>query len=201
MVLSSDVARFRADGHTVAETMTHFSISERTVYNASARARRESVATPVELPPASPAPTPADDLAGDNTYWKCPVCGDLIPVVPGARRHAWMAERRRLFVRSFELDTPAPAAPVELDTPAPAAPVELDTPAPAAPVELDTPAPASVSVALPRSAPARQYNSAVHALPALHNFDLYTHALLWFSEFWRVPLALVVALLLIILSR
>jgi hypothetical protein len=190
MVLSSDVARFRADGHTVAETMTHFSISERTVYNASARARRESVATPVELPPASPAPTPADDLAGDNTYWKCPVSGDLIPVVPGARRHAWMSERRRLFVRSFELDTPAPAAPVELDTPAPAAPVELDTLAPA-----------SVSVALPRSAPARQYNSAVHALPALHNFDLYTHALLWFSEFWRVPLALVVALLLIILSR
>jgi hypothetical protein len=157
--------------------MTHFSISERTVYNASARARRESVSTPVELSPASPAPIPADDLAGDNTYWKCPVSGDLLPVVPGARRHAWMDDRRRLFSRPVELAASA-----------------------AAPVELDTPAPASVFVALPRFAPARQYNSAVHALPAVHNFDLHTHALLCIAEYWRVPLALAVALFLIIVS-
>ncbi len=197
MALSSDVARFRADGHTVAETMTHFSISERTVYNASARVRRESVSTPVELPPASPAPTPADDLAGDNTYWKCPVSGDLIPVVPGARRHAWMDDRRRLFSRPVELAASA-LAPVELAASAPA-PVELAVSAPA-PVELQTLAPAPVSVALPQFLPAQQYNSVVHSLPALHNFDVYTWALLWFALYWRVPLALAVALFLIAVS-
>jgi hypothetical protein len=177
MALSSDVARFRAAGHTVAETMTHFSISERTVYNASARARRELVSTSVDLPPASPAPIPADDVAGDNTYWKCPVSGDLLPVVPGARRHAWMDDRRRLFARPVELAASAPA-----------------------PVEVQTLAPAPVSVALPRFAPARQYNSAVGALPAVHNCDLYTWALLWFALYWRVPLALAVALFLIAVS-
>jgi hypothetical protein len=174
MVFSSDVVRFRADGHTVAETMAHFSISERTVYNASARARRESVSIPVELPPASPAPIPADDLAGDNTYWKCPVSGDLIPVVPGACRHAWMDDRRRLF-----------SGPVEL-----AAPVEV-----LAPVEVA--APASVSVALPCSAPASASLVRVVYLPALHND---TAAFVWLSDYWRVPFALAVALLLILVS-
>jgi hypothetical protein len=167
--------------------MAHFSISERTVYNASARARRESVSTPVELLPASPAPIPADDLAGDNTYWKCPVSGDLIPVVPGARRHAWMDDRRRLFSRSVQV-----AVPVEL-----AVPVEVAAPAL---VELQMLAPALESVALPCSAPARQYNASLQAFPALHKFDSCSYALLWFAEYWRVPLALAVALFLIVVS-
>ncbi len=138
MAASSEVAAFRAAGHSVAETMRQFGLSERSVYNHVARVRRSAVpsslaaehapAALVEHAPA--APVPADDVAGDHSYWRCPVSGDLLPVVPGARRHAWMEERRRLFARPA-MPAPAPVvrAPV---APAPApAPVAL---APVAPV-------------------------------------------------------------------
>ncbi len=201
MAASSDVSAFRAAGHSVASTASHFGISERAVYKAcqaqAARLRRgvgrltSSSSARLGVVGGSVFPDLADDVAHDNTYWRCPVSGELLPVVPGSQRLGWMAERRRLFDRrSIEV------APVSSDDEILATPVLTPVPmfdalqSDIAPIE-----PAAPVVALPVVAS--------HNLPRV-NVDLPGVDWSWFStwmvEYWRVPLALAVALVLIMAS-
>ncbi len=58
---------------------------------------------PAGSAPAAPAarvfPPTADDVAGDHTLWRCPATGELMPIVPGTRRHDWERERRETHAR------------------------------------------------------------------------------------------------------
>jgi hypothetical protein len=137
-------------------------------------------------------PDLADDVAHDNTYWRCPVSGELLPVVAGSQRLAWMAERRRLFDRrSIEV---APASSDHDITPTPALTPEPDFVALGCDIALIEPA--APAVALPLVT--------VHNLPCV-NVDApavdWSWLSGWMALYWRVPLALAVALLLIIASR
>jgi hypothetical protein len=201
MAASSDVSAFRAAGHSVASTAAHFGISERAVYKScqahAARLRRgvvrvaSSSSARLAAAGGSVFPDLADDVAHDNTYWRCPVSGELLPVVPGSQRLGWMAERRRVFDRrSIEV------APASSDHDVTATPVLTSEPefvaleCDIAPIELVAPA-----VALPVVT--------VHNLPRV-NVDAsgvdWSWLSTWMAEYWRVPLALAVALLLIIAS-
>jgi hypothetical protein len=201
MAASSDVSAFRASGHSVASTASHFGISERAVYKScqahAARLRRGvgrvALSSSARLAAAggSVFPDLADDVAHDNTYWRCPVSGELLPVVPGSQRLGWMAERRRLFDRRSIEVTPTssdyditltPVLTPELDFVA----LECDI----APIE-----PVAPAVALPLVTPHNLSRVNVDP-PGLDWSWLST----WMLEYWRVPLALGVALLLIIVS-
>lgn len=95
MATGEQVLGYRAAGHSVSATAAHYGISESRVYQLAREARR---AQRVEVEPRL-FPQPADDVAGDETYWRCPVCQELKPVVPGSRRHAWMEDQKRLHRR------------------------------------------------------------------------------------------------------
>jgi hypothetical protein len=133
----------------------------------------------------------ADDVAHDNTYWRCPVTRELLPVVPGSRRFQWMHERESLHARLCI----SPAALVEVPLPEP---TSVLTPVPAfvalesdiEPIESVAPA-----VALPVVA---QHNK---RLPVVDVAGIdWSWLSTWMAEYWRVPLALAVALFLIIAS-
>ncbi len=201
MAASSDVSAFRAAGHSVASTASHFGISERAVYKScqahAARLRRgvgrvaSSSSARLAAVGASVFPDLADDVAHDNTYWRCPVSGELVPVVPGSKRLGWIAERRRLFDRrSIEV---APASSDHDITRTSALTPEPDFVAlgcDIAPI-----VPAAPVMALPLVA--------LHNMPCV-NVDApgvdWSWLSTWMAEYWRVPLALAVALLLIIVS-
>jgi hypothetical protein len=205
MAASSDVSAFRAAGHSVASTAAHFGISERAVYKScqahAARLRRgvvrvaSSSSARLAAAGGSVFPDLADDVAHDNTYWRCPVAGELVPVVPGSQRLGWMAERRRLFDRRSIEVTPASSddEPVVVErelvaTPEPLAFMALEC-------DIAVCEPAASAVALPLVT--------VHNLPRV-NVDArgvdWSWLSSWMAEYWRVPLALVVALLLIAVS-
>jgi hypothetical protein len=129
----------------------------------------------------------ADDVAHDNTYWRCPVTHELLPVVPGSRRLQWMYERQELHARLRVSPAPAVEFPLPEPTPEPAfMALECD-------IERTEP------VVLPR----------VLSVVSRHNKRLpvvdvpgidWSWLSTWIAEYWRVPLALAVALLLIIIS-
>lgn len=105
----------------------HFGCSDRTVRNylkppahPSDRPQRRYQARRVAAPSTPPRrlspiyPPLANDIAGDKTYWRCPVTGELLPVIPGMRRHTWEAGRRAIFGRKEETEAEdAPACEVE----------------------------------------------------------------------------------------
>ncbi len=201
MAASSDVSAFRAAGHSVASTASHFGISERAVYKAcqaqAARLRRgvarvaSSSSARLAAAGGSVFPDLADDVAHDNTYWRCPVSGELLPVVPGSQRLGWMAERRRVFDRrSIEVAPASSDYDITLTSALTPEPDFVALGCDIAPIE-----PAAPVVALPLVT--------VHNLPCV-NVDPpgvdWSWLSIWMAEYWRVPLALAVALLLILVS-
>ncbi|HSH77209.1 MAG TPA: hypothetical protein VLA19_01605 [Herpetosiphonaceae bacterium] len=161
MASAVEVAAYRAAGHTVAETCERFGIKERAVYKACQVTRHphrastpqlrrvepgshERRATPPEPPPAPVFRDVAsdDEIAGDNTYWKCPATGELMPAVPGSSRKTWNAERIALHKRRVQLfaeRAPAPEAAGEGSAPVPA-PAPQGTPAASASAPVPAPA-------------------------------------------------------------
>jgi hypothetical protein len=197
MAASSDISAFRASGHSVASTASHFGISERAVYKScqahAARLRRGvgrvASSSSARLVAAGGAMFGdlADDVAHDNTYWRCPVTHELLPVVPGSRRLQWMSERESLHAR---LRVP-PVVPVEVPLPEPTPePVFVALECDIEPIE--PAAPAAVLPVVPR----HNQRLPVVDVPSIDWSWLST----WMAEYWRVPLALAVAVLLIIAS-
>ncbi|HSH81149.1 MAG TPA: helix-turn-helix domain-containing protein [Herpetosiphonaceae bacterium] len=103
------ILAYLAAGHTNADAAAHFGIHERSVRRIKQRATEQVAPTRVTVPPPispagepSPGPTfppTADDVAGDHTMWKCPATGELMPIVPGTRRHDWERERKEAHAR------------------------------------------------------------------------------------------------------
>ncbi len=202
MASSVDVAAFRAAGHSVSSTASHFGISDRAVYKAcqaqAARLRR-GVAR-VALPSSTRLIAAggsvfgglADDVARDNTFWLCPVTHELLPVVPGSRRLSWMQERHDVYARLRS----ASGAPVEIALPESACVV---TPEPEAFIALESVIAPIEPAALPANLPV----VALHNLARV-NVDApgvdWSWLSSWIIEYWRVPLAVVVAVLLVALS-
>jgi hypothetical protein len=142
-------------------------------------------------------PDLADDVAHDNTYWRCPVSGELLPVVPGSQRLGWMAERRRLFDRrsievvsaSSDHDiTPTPEPTSEPAFVALERDIEPTEPAALSPVPL-------VLSEHNQRLPVVEVNA-----PRVDWSAVSVWLSSWMAEYWRVPLALAVALFLIIVS-
>jgi hypothetical protein len=216
MAASSDVAAFRAAGNSVSSTASHFGISERAVYKAcqaqAARLRRgvarvaSSSSARLAAAGGSMFGELADDVAHDNTYWRCPVTHELLPVVPGSRRLQWMNERRSLHTRLRS----APPAVVEVSAPlsellsdllSSSEPTPEPTPEPtfeALESDIEPTEPVAAAVALPIVA---QHNKRLSVNPSRVDWSAVTAWLsTWMAEYWRVPLALAVALLLILVS-
>ncbi|HSH78190.1 MAG TPA: hypothetical protein VLA19_06630 [Herpetosiphonaceae bacterium] len=78
---------------------------------------------PAGSAPAAPGarvfPPTADDVAGDHTMWRCPASGELLPIVPGTRRHDWERERRETHARHVARVTSTRAEPVLVMSPSP----------------------------------------------------------------------------------
>jgi hypothetical protein len=207
MAASSDVAAFRAAGNSVSSTASHFGVSERAVYKAcqahAARLRRgvvrvaSSSSARLIASGGSTFPDLGDDVAGSSTYWRCPVTHELLPVVPGSRRLEWMHEREGLHARLHF----SPGVSVEVSHPlseflSASLPTPELTPAPAfvalesgiEPIE-----PVAPAVALPVVA---QHNMRLPVVD-VPGID-WSWVSTWMVEYWRVPLALAVALFLII---
>lgn len=219
MAGSSEVAAFRAAGHSVAQTMERFRISERAVYKACQLARSRcgvalvggassSAPRPPSLSSVVQACAPVfpqlpDDAAGDSTYWRCPVTAELLPVVPGVRRHAWIAERKALRERLrlapdvagdvAQIGGEACADAVGVAAAPGVTPVTVfeasesesaGEPVPAPPV--DPPTIALHKVAVP---------VLVSTVPGV--MDLLAD---WLLLYWRVPVALALALLLVVIA-
>jgi hypothetical protein len=219
MAASSDVSAFRAAGHSVASTASHFGISERAVYKScqahAARLRRgvarvaSSSSARLTAAGSSMFPDLGDDVAGSSTYWRCPVTHELLPVVAGSRRLEWMREREGLHARLCS----SPARAVEMSDPLSdflSAPLSPSEPTP-------EPTPEPVFVALESDIEPIELAVLPPVVPVVaeHNQRLpvvEVNALCvdwsavsvwlssWMAEYWRVPLALVVALLLILVS-
>ncbi len=217
MTASSDVAAFRAAGNSVSSTASHFGISERAVYKAcqaqAARLRRGvarvASSSSVRLAAAggSMFGELADDVAHDNTYWRCPVTHELLPVVPGSRRLEWMREREAFHARLRS----APPAAVEVSAPlsellsdllSSSEPTPEPTPEPtfeALESDIEPTEPVAAALVLPIVA---QHNKRLSVNPPGLDWLAFGSFLLgWLVEYWRVPLALVIALLLILVSR
>ncbi len=177
MASAVEVAAYRAAGHSVAETCEHFGIKERAVYKACQVARHPHRATTPQirriepasharcLAPIEPPPAPVfrdvasdDEIAGDNTYWKCPATGELMPAVPGSSRKRWNAERIALHARRAQLfaeRAPAPevaeegSAPERAPVPQGTATESESAPAPAPADIPPVPAPGASAPAAP----------------------------------------------------
>jgi hypothetical protein len=108
------VLAYLAAGHTTHEAARRFGVAERSIRRI--RQRQIERANPVALQVfdrdqksdyddvvvlrrARIYAERPDETAGANTYWKCPVSGELMPVIPGTRRHQWEAERRAAHAR------------------------------------------------------------------------------------------------------
>ncbi len=219
MAASSDVSAFRAAGHSVSSTAAHFGISERAVYKAcqaqAARLRRgvarvaSSSSARLTSSTGSGFADLADDRAGDNTYWRCPVTHELLPVVPGSRRLEWMREREQLHARLRV----SPAVAVEVSDPLsdflsaslyPSEPTPEPTPEPvflALESDIEPTEPAALPLVLPVMSEHNQRLPVVEVNASRVDWSAATAWLsTWMAEYWRVPLALAVALFLIIVS-
>jgi hypothetical protein len=217
MAASSDVAAFRAAGNSVSSTASHFGVSERAVYKAcqahAARLRRgvarvaSSSSARLTAAGSSMFPDLGDDVAGSSTYWRCPVTHELLPVVPGSRRLEWMRERESLYARLRS----APPAVVEVSAPlsellsdllSSSEPTREPTREPtfeALESDIEPTEPVVAAVVLPIVA---QHNKRLSVNPPRVDWSVVTAWLsTWMAEYWRVPLALAVAVLLIMLSR
>jgi hypothetical protein len=149
----------------------------------------------------------ADDVAHDNTYWRCPVTHELLPVVPGSRRLEWMREREAFHARlcgapSMVVEVSAPLSELLSDLLSSSEP----TPEPtfestfeALESDIEPTEPVAGAVVLPIVA---QHNKRL----SVNTFSVDWVTLggflwAWLVEYWRVPLALAVALLLILVSQ
>jgi hypothetical protein len=148
----------------------------------------------------------ADDVAHDNTYWRCPVTHELLPVVPGSRRLEWMREREAFHARLRS----APPAAVEVNAPlsellsdllSSSEPTPEPIPEPrfeALESDIEPTEPVAAGVVLPIVA---QHNKRLSVNSSWVDWSAVTVWLsTWMAEYWRVPLAVAVALLLIIVS-
>jgi hypothetical protein len=137
----------------------------------------------------------ADDVAHDNTYWRCPVTHELLPVVPGSRRLQWMNERESLHARLCVPQAGAVEVPLREPTPE-------STPEPAfmaLECDIEPTEPVTLVLALPVVAEHNKRLSVVVS-SGVDRSVVFASLCTWMSEYWRVPLALAVALLLIIVS-
>ncbi len=217
MAASSDVAAFRAAGHSVASTASHFGISERAVYKScqahAARLRRGvsrvASSSSVRLVAAGGAMFGelADDVAHDNTYWRCPVTHELLPVTLGSRRLDWMRERESLHARLRSaipavVEVSAPLSELLSDLLSSSEPTPEPTPEPifeALERDIEPTELVGAAVVMPIVA---QHNKRLSVNPPRVDWSVVTAWLsTWMAEYWRVPLALAVAVLLIMLSR
>lgn len=220
MAASSDVAAFRAAGNSVSSTASHFGISERAVYKAcqaqATRLRRgvarvaSSTSARLTGSTGSGFADLADDRAGDNTYWRCPVTHELLPVVPGSRRFEWMREREALHARLRV--SPAPAVEVSdplseflsasLPTPEPTSEPIPEPGFMALESDIEPTEPAVLPPVLPVVAEHNQRLPVVEVNAPRVDWPAVSAWLSgWVAEYWRVPLALAIALLLILASR
>ncbi len=220
MAASSDVAAFRAAGNSVSSTASHFGITERAVYKScqahAARLRRGvarvalSSSARLTASGGSMFPDLGDDVAGSSTYWRCPVTHELLPVVPGSRRLEWMHEREALHARLRFF----PAASVEVSDPlseflsaslCPSEPTPEPTPEPAF-VALESDIEPTEPAALPRVLPVvSEHNQRLPVVevnaPRVDWLAVSVWLSSWMAEYWRVPLALGVVVLLILASQ
>jgi hypothetical protein len=219
MAASSDVAAFRAAGNSVSSTASHFGVSERAVYKAcqahAARLRRgvarvaSSSSARLTAAGGSMFGELADDVAHDNTYWRCPITHELLPVVPGSRRLEWMGDREALHARLRS----APPAVVEVS--APLSELLSDLLSSSEPTPEPIPEPVFVALesdieptecaALPPVLPVvSEHNQRLPVVevnaPRVDWSAVFAWLFTWMAEYWRVPLALAVALFLIIVS-
>jgi hypothetical protein len=152
-------------------------------------------------------PDLGDDVAGSSTYWRCPVTQELLPVVPGSRRLEWMREREQLHARLRCFSAPV----VEVSDPlseflsaslSPSEPTPEPTPEPAFVAlesDIEPSEPAALLLVLPVIA---EHNQRLSVNTFGVDWAVIGGFLLtWMIEYWRVPLALVVALVLILASR
>jgi hypothetical protein len=216
MAASSDVAAFRAAGNSVSSTASHFGVSERAVYKAcqahAARLRRgvarvaSSSSARLTAAGGSMFGELADDVAHDNTYWRCPVTHELLPVVPGSRRLEWMREREAFHARlrgapPAVVEVSAPLSELLSDLLLSSEPTPEPTPEPifeALESDIEPTEPVAAAVVLPIVA---QHNKRLSVNPPGVDWSAVTAWLsTWMAEYWRVPLALAVAVLLILLS-
>ncbi len=220
MAASSDVSAFRAAGHSVASTASHFGISERAVYKScqahAARLRRgvarvaSSSSVRLTAAGSSMFPDLGDDVAGSSTYWRCPVTHELLPVVPGSRRLEWMREREALHARLRS----APPAVVEVSAPlsellsdllSSSEPTPEPTPEPAF-VALESDIEPTESAALPPVLPVvSEHNQRLPVVevnaPRVDWSAVSAWVSSWMAEYWRVPFALAVVVVLILASQ
>ncbi len=215
MAASSDVAAFRAAGNSVSSTASHFGVSERAVYKAcqahAARLRRgvarvaSSSSVRLTAAGSSMFPDLGNDVAGSSTYWRCPVTHDLLPVVPGSRRLEWMREREALHARLRS----APPAVVEVSDPLSdflSASLSRSEPTPerafvALERDIEPTEPAALPPVLLVVSEHNQRLPVVEVnAPRVDWLAVSVWLSSWMVEYWRVPLALAVALFLIIVS-
>jgi hypothetical protein len=139
----------------------------------------------------------ADDVAHDNTFWLCPVTGELLPVVPGSRRLQWMHERKSLHAR---LRFP-PAVVVEVPPAEPSPEPSLESVFVALGCDIEPTEPVVLPPGLPVVAEHNQRLPVVEVnAPRVDWSAVVVWLPAWMAEYWRVPLAVAVALLLIVLS-
>lgn len=125
------VAAYCAE-HTTAEAAAHFGVNERTIRKWKARASADSGNCRQSSPELAPiratemARIPDAWIARDGQLWKCPVCGELMPPIPGTSGLEWNTAGCYLHQVA-----PAPTSDPEA-APAPEQPiVNTQTPAPA----------------------------------------------------------------------
>lgn len=95
-----ELEKYLAD-HTIDQASRRYKVHPRTIHKWRARADTPQAAvlaqdernTPTTIDSAPTFSATADDRAGDNTMWRDPWTGDLLPVPPGVHRKAWEAER------------------------------------------------------------------------------------------------------------
>jgi hypothetical protein len=149
----------------------------------------------------------ADDVAHDNTYWRCPVTHELLPVVPGSRRLEWMREREAFHTRlrnalPVVVEVSAPLSELLSDLLSSSEPTPEPTSEPtfeALESDIEPTEPVAVAAILPIVA---QHNKRLSV--STFSVDWVTlggFLSAWLVEYWRVPLALAVALLLILASQ
>ncbi len=120
--------------HSNAQAATHFGLNERTIRKMKARARAgQEAITPNRNPPSVTGSRPASadqlrrfatvqpgDIAHAGQLWKCPICGELMPPLPGTTGEQWA--KRGCYMHQAE---PAPARPtVEILSIFPARPTD-----------------------------------------------------------------------------
>ncbi len=139
-----------------------------------------------------------NDVADGRSYWRCPVCHDFVRSPIGARRNDWEEEQKRLHSHRKPTPVPAIMSATPAADPAPVPP-ELTSVSeawqspisPVPPPELAEPCSDDDAGDLPVATVPHESSS---RFTAVRDFLLP-----WLAEYWRVPLAIVVGVLLICL--